>query len=139
MYSLIFLALISFALCILITPLIRNGFRMFGILDQPTGARKIHAAAVPRIGGICIAAAYIGAFALLVLSPLHGASTLSMPFILKLLPAAAVIFATGLIDDIFRLNAWQKLTGQVIAAVLAYWAGVSISGIAGHAGQMWWG
>src|SRR5438105_1464766 len=107
MYSVIFLAIASFLLCILITPWIRNGFRKFGIVDHPTGMRKVHESAVPRIGGICIALAYMGAFAALLLFPLKGASTVSLPLILKLLPAAGAIFVTGLIDDLIGLNAWQ--------------------------------
>src|SRR5712672_1310013 len=111
MYSLLFLGLLAFAICILITPVIRNAFRQCGIVDYPTGVRKIHESAVPRIGGICIALAYMGAFAALLISKLNGASTVSLPVILKLLPAAATIFVTGLIDDLFGLTAWKKLTG----------------------------
>src|SRR4051794_39531004 len=106
MYSLIFLAIVSFGLCILITPFIRNAFRKFGIVDEPTGVRKTHEAAVPRIGGIGIALAYAGAFALLMISPLKGVSVVNLPLILKLLPAAGAMFATGLLDDLIGLNAW---------------------------------
>jgi UDP-GlcNAc:undecaprenyl-phosphate GlcNAc-1-phosphate transferase len=138
MYSLIFLAIASFALCILITPFIRNGFQKLGILDRATEARKTHTSPVPRIGGICIALAYMGAFALLLFSPLNGASIVSLPLIVKLLPAAGVMFATGLIDDLAGLAAWQKLMGQAIAAGLAIGAGVTITGAAGHSADMWW-
>ena len=65
MYSLIFLAIAAFTLCILITPFIRNGFQKFGILDHANELRKTHTSPVPRIGGICIALSYMGAFALL--------------------------------------------------------------------------
>src|SRR3954467_7871854 len=104
MYSLIFLAIASFTLCILITPFIRNGFQKFGILDHATELRKTHTSPVPRIGGICIALAYMGAFTLLFFSGLNGASTLSFPLIVKLLPASGIIFATGLIDDLVGLT-----------------------------------
>src|SRR5207248_2859050 len=100
--------------------------------------RKTHTSPVPRIGGICIALAYMGAFGLLLFSPLNGASTVNLPLIVKLLPAAAIIFATGLIDDLAGLAAWQKLTGQTIAGGFAIWAGVSITGIGGHSADTWW-
>jgi UDP-GlcNAc:undecaprenyl-phosphate GlcNAc-1-phosphate transferase len=80
----------------------------------------------------------MGAFALLLLSPLNGASTLSLPLIARLLPAAAVIFTTGLMDDLFCLTAGQKIMGQAMAAGLAIWAGVSINGVAGHSADIWW-
>lgn len=57
----------------------------------------------------------------------------------RLLPAALVIFAVGLIDDLFQLKPWQKLLGQLGAAVLAIFAGVRIFAIAGHPTGDWLG
>src|SRR5207247_1602256 len=49
-----------------------------------------------------------------------------------------VIFATGLLDDLFGLSPWQKIFGQVGAAGLAYWAGVRVLGVAGFSAHGWW-
>jgi UDP-GlcNAc:undecaprenyl-phosphate GlcNAc-1-phosphate transferase len=55
----------------------------------------------------------------------------------KLFPAAGLIFATGLVDDLIGLKSWQKLLGQVAAALCAYWGGVQVMGIAGHLTDSW--
>ena len=78
------------------------------------------------------------ALGILLLSPLHGADSVNLPFVISLLPAAGVVFATGLLDDLVGLSPWEKLAGQMVAAVLAYWAGVEVLGVAGFAAQGWW-
>jgi UDP-GlcNAc:undecaprenyl-phosphate GlcNAc-1-phosphate transferase len=140
MYSFLFLAASSLLICLALTPLCRDLFRRAGMLDHPDQSRKTHARPIPRMGGIPIAIAYAGSFGLLLLSPLHAGSILSehLPLVCKLLPAAALIFATGLIDDLVGLKSWQKLIGQVAAAVCAYWGGVQVLGIAGHLTNSWW-
>jgi UDP-GlcNAc:undecaprenyl-phosphate GlcNAc-1-phosphate transferase len=50
-----------------------------------------------------------------------------------LMPAAMLVFVTGLIDDFFGLKPWQKLLGQLGGAALAFWAGVRIPGVGGIA------
>src|SRR5712692_312642 len=134
MYSFLFLAAISSVICLLLTPLCRDIFLRAGLLDQPDHVRKTHAKAIPRIGGIPIAIAYVGSFGLLLVSPFHSGSVLEqyLPLVWKLLPAVGLIFATGLIDDLIGLKSWQKLLGQVAAALCAYWGGVQVPGIAGH-------
>ncbi len=138
MYSILFLAVSSFCLSLFLTPLIRRAFRRFGIVDQPNAERKFHRSPIPRIGGISIAASCLIAFMLLMFSPLHGASSVSLPLVLSLMPAAMVVFTTGLLDDLVGLAPWQKLIGQVSAAALAYYCGVRILGIAGHSTGGWW-
>jgi UDP-GlcNAc:undecaprenyl-phosphate GlcNAc-1-phosphate transferase len=134
MYSFLFLAAISSIICLLLTPLCRNIFLRAGLLDQPDHVRKTHAKAIPRIGGIPIAIAYVGSFGLLLVSPFQSGFVLEqyLPLVWKLLPAVGLIFATGLIDDLIGLKSWQKLLGQVAAALCAYWGGVQVTGIAGH-------
>jgi len=140
MYSFVFLAASSLLICLALTPLCRNIFRRAGLLDHPDQLRKTHERAVPRMGGIPIAIAYVGSFLLLLLSPFHAGSMLvqHMPLVWKLLPAAGLIFATGLLDDLIGLKSWQKLLGQVAAALCAYWGGVQVLGIAGHLTDSWW-
>jgi UDP-GlcNAc:undecaprenyl-phosphate GlcNAc-1-phosphate transferase len=140
MFSLLLLAVSSFAFSLLLTPLCRDFFLRIGILDHPDRQRKLHQRPIPRLGGIPIAVAYVAAFGVLVCSPLRARwiVTQNLPFIWGLLPAAGIIFLTGLIDDIRGLRPWQKLAGQFAGACLAYWAGVHIQGIAGFSMQTWW-
>lgn len=138
MYSIIFLALSSFLIALVLTPLLRRALRALEILDRPDEERKLHCSPIPRIGGISIAASYLAAFGLLLLSPLHGASAVSLPLVLSLAPAAMVVFTTGLLDDLVGLTPWQKLLGQVSGSALAYYCGVRILGIAGYSTAGWW-
>ena len=139
MYSILLLAISSFLICLTLTPLVRTWFTNQGMLDRPDSKRKVHTSPLPRVGGVAIAISYLGASAILLLSPLNGKNTVHLRFVWDLMPASAVIFATGLIDDLFGLRPWQKLAGQIAGAGLAYWAGVRVLGIVGFPTLGWWG
>src|SRR5262249_12701242 len=96
-----FLATFACLLSVLLTPLLRSLASRFGWVDQPDNHRKMHHVAVPRIGGVAIALAYIGAFGIFLLAGLHGSLTIeqSFPLVWRLLPAFVLVFAIGLIDD----------------------------------------
>jgi UDP-GlcNAc:undecaprenyl-phosphate GlcNAc-1-phosphate transferase len=140
MYVLSLLAFTPFVLALLFTPICRNIFQSRGWVDRQD-SRKTHSIAVPRVGGIPIALAYVAALALLLAAPgSTGAAALSeLPAVLKFLPSAALVFAIGLLDDLIGLNAFQKLLGQLAASSLAVWAGVQIHGIGGQALPAWVG
>jgi UDP-GlcNAc:undecaprenyl-phosphate GlcNAc-1-phosphate transferase len=135
-YSILFLAAASFCFCLLLTPLVRVASKRRGLLDQP-GARKLHASPIPRTGGVAIAGAYLAALGLLVISPMSGASSVKLPLAMQLLPAAGLVFAAGLLDDIVGVRAWEKLAVQVIAAGIAFFSGVQFDGVAGYDLPMW--
>jgi UDP-GlcNAc:undecaprenyl-phosphate GlcNAc-1-phosphate transferase len=130
-YSIIFLALVAFVSCLVLTPLVRIVSRAHGLLDHPN-ARKLHASPVPRTGGVAIAGACVIATVALLLSPLNGASAVDLPLALRLLPAVGLVFLVGLADDLFGLKPWHKLLGQVAAACLAYYFGVEVLAVAGY-------
>jgi len=129
------LSALSFFLSLALTPLVRNYFLRRGLLDRPDGRRKLHAHAVPRVGGIPIVISYLVVYALLLAVPSRDGSAVfsQMPLILALLPAAAVIFATGIVDDLRGIKPWQKLSGQLAGAALALAGGVQITSIGGYA------
>ncbi|MGA3185493.1 MAG: MraY family glycosyltransferase [Bryobacteraceae bacterium] len=137
MKELFWLALKAFLACLVLTPIFRDIFRSYGIVDQPDKRRKIHAHPIPRVGGIPIFISY--AIALYPFNHTPVALANYLPLIQKLAPAATLIFATGLIDDLIGLKPWQKLIGQVGAAALAYWAGVRVLDVAGARAGVWWG
>ena len=138
MYSILFLAGVSFFCCLVLTPLVRRWSQWQGLVDLPNVKRKAHEKPTARTGGIAIAISYLVALGLLLLSPLNGADSVNLPMALGLVPAAVVIFFVGLIDDLQGLRAWEKLLGQIVAACLAYMAGVEVSGVAGFAAHGWW-
>jgi UDP-GlcNAc:undecaprenyl-phosphate GlcNAc-1-phosphate transferase len=127
LYVLFSLGLFGFLSAVIVTPLVRDLALHFGIVDRPDESRKLHATPVPRIGGVAVFISYLLAFG----ATAFGFLKLDLmvptgPLSLGLLLAISVVFATGLLDDIFQLRPWQKLTGQLVAAVLAYQAGVQI-------------
>ena len=133
MFLLFLMGAVSCALCFVLTPLVRNLSHRFGFLDLPDAARKTHTRPIPRVGGVAIALAYAATFGLLALVPLHYTflAQRHLELVWKLLPAAAVVFLTGLLDDLRGLKPWQKLLGQCAAALLAYGSGVRVATIAG--------
>jgi len=139
-YSLFLVAAVAFAAAFVLTPLCRNLAICWGVLDRPDQTRKVHARPVPRIGGVPIVVAYLGAFGILLLFSLQGGEIVRghLGLAWRLFPAAALVFATGLLDDLFGLRPWQKLLGQLGAAVVAFAAGVHLSGFGGYRFPMWW-
>lgn len=123
--DLLWLAGKAFLICLVATPIVRDIFRSYDVVDQP-GERKIHVYPVPRVGGIGIVIAY--AFTLL---PLPGLQSDSLAW--RILPGTSGMFLTGLIDDFFTLRPRVKLLGQIFASVMVIWAGVTIESIAGFA------
>ena len=140
MYSLIAVGIAAFLLSLLLTPVIRNLFRRWGLVDRPDAARKLHEHPVPSGGGVAVALAFAVSYAVLLFLPLHAGALVarSLPLTWRLLPSAVVVLAVGFVDDIIGLRPWQKLLGQVAAAGGAYWAGIHLSNLAGyHLGIGW--
>ena len=128
------LAVCSFLLALLLTPVLRDLALRGGWVDKPDNHRKLHERPIPRIGGIAIVLAYAGSFTVLLMLNLRGSSAVqnALPLVLKLLPGVVVVFATGLLDDLIGLKPWQKLVGVTFAAGLACLSDIQIRGIAYH-------
>ncbi len=111
-------ALAAFAASVLATRLTRALAVRHGHVDVPD-ARKRHALAVPRLGGVGIAA---GVVAGLVAASAFGG--VALPDVLPLLVGAAVITGLGLWDDLRGLGFKRRFVVQTAAAygmVLAGW------------------
>jgi UDP-GlcNAc:undecaprenyl-phosphate GlcNAc-1-phosphate transferase len=140
MFSLLFLGAVSVLISLVITPVVREAFRRMNILDHPDQERKHHAHPVPRVGGIAIVLAYGMSFLVLFSTHSSGAAMVrsALPFIWKLVPAASLVFLTGLVDDVFGLKAWHKIAGQGAGALAAYLAGIHITSVGGGHLLHWW-
>src|SRR5713226_6681158 len=128
MFSLFFLATLSFVFCFFLTPLIRNSLNRAGILDRPDSNRKFHKQPIPRLGGVPIMLAMVLSLAIFAVVPFSGNAALrgQWPQLLRLLPGAALVFLIGVLDDVIGLRPWQKLAGEVIAACWVYAEGIRI-------------
>jgi UDP-GlcNAc:undecaprenyl-phosphate GlcNAc-1-phosphate transferase len=124
------LAAIAAGLSLAATPAVRAVAIRLRALDLP-GPRRVHTEPVPRLGGLAILAAGVGALAL---SPLFHVRAL------ELLAAAGwrlgwflagvlVIVSTGVIDDLRGLGPRPKLGLQIVAAALALAAGYGLRGV----------
>jgi UDP-GlcNAc:undecaprenyl-phosphate/decaprenyl-phosphate GlcNAc-1-phosphate transferase len=135
-HSLLWLGFRAFIISLILTPICRDVFRSYGVVDQP-GARKVHRYPIPRVGGLAIAIAYLLAYVLV--RPDDGSPLAQqLSLVWRLLPGAALAFGIGLLDDLFDLRAWIKLLGQIGAAGLACVGGVRILSVGGAATDAWW-
>lgn len=134
------IAAVAFFISLLLTPYVRDFALTRGWVDSPADPRKIHTKPIPRLGGIGIVIAYLAALGFVLVAPYQN-----LPFDLttaseagiRLLPAAATIFFVGLVDDIYNLKPWQKIIGQVLAAVMAYYGGFGITVFQGDPLPVW--
>jgi UDP-GlcNAc:undecaprenyl-phosphate GlcNAc-1-phosphate transferase len=128
--------LVAFALAWAATPFAARIARRVGAVDLRT-RRKIHAADVPRFGGIAIAFAfYVPVLVLALRVNLFQKALYAQPSrAAALLGGGLVILALGIFDDIRGARAWQKLMIQIPVAIFAWWAGIRIGGTAGPSGE----
>lgn len=104
-------ALLTFALSVLLIPVLVPFARRFGLVDTP-GGRKDHEGAIPVIGGVGIFLAM--ALSFLLFEPMFPARTLAVGC------AAGLLVAVGLADDRFDLSWKVRIGAQVTAALLMY-------------------
>ena len=125
------LALAAAALALLVTPLVRALALRLGAVDEP-GPRRVHARPVPRLGGVALLVAGLGA--LVVTAPLGVPALAQLAtggrHVGWLLAGALVVVAAGAVDDIRGIAPLPKLGLQVVAAGFALAGGYGMRGIA---------
>jgi UDP-GlcNAc:undecaprenyl-phosphate/decaprenyl-phosphate GlcNAc-1-phosphate transferase len=113
---LIFLAALVFS--VVAVPVVQRIARRYDVLDAPS-ARKIHTSPVPLLGG---AAIYLGVIlSLIVLGQFEYVQQMA-----SILIGATMMTMLGIWDDKWGLRPFAKLIGQVGAASLLYFTGVSV-------------
>jgi len=103
-----------------LTPAVRVLAFKIGAVDVPLDGRRIHTKPIPRIGGLAI---YLS-FTLTTLLFCDITSEL-----VTILVGGGVMVVLGILDDIYRLNAWLKLIIQLAVSVFAVLNGCTISHI----------
>ncbi len=129
--TILLLTIISLALSVCLTPLVRGAAIRWRLVDEPDNNRKVHRKPLPRLGGVAVFAAYFGACGLVaVLSTWTSFSAgAALTLVKTLAPAAVLVFLIGLLDDLIGLKPWHKLAVEIAAGILAVSAGVSIGGV----------
>ena len=96
-----------------------------------TGDRRhhLHNVGITRLGGVGIFISYSISLSLLVLGyKLMGRNPIYITQIIEsVAPAAILIFAVGLADDIFDVPAWSKFVVQIAAAAYLFLAGLRVN------------
>lgn len=120
----------SVLLALLFTPTVIAVARSLNIYDD-LHVRKVHAEAVPRIGGVAIVSAMLGGLIPVfwskdIVSGVLGEMDLQL---CVLLGAGIFIFAVGLIDDVHHLRVRTKFFAQLLGATVLCSVGVRIESI----------
>jgi len=103
------LALVAaMAISMVLIPLMSRAAARFGLVDIPT-ERKVHAAPIPRVGGIGIVVGSLLPI-MLVLKP----DLLSQSYVF----GASLLFIFGLWDDAFEIGHYPKFIGQILATLI---------------------
>lgn len=114
-----FLAAITSAI---ITPVSIKLAHRVGAVDEPKDARKIHTKTMPRMGGFSFIVGFFVAIIYTLLTTKVMVDVNLWGFFLGL----AIVTSIGFLDDVYHIKPWQKLLGQVIAAVLVIISGLRI-------------
>ena len=100
----------AFLMTFLMFPVFIKFFKRRNFLDDP-GGRKIHTARTPAMGGLPI---FIGfCIAILIWAPFEVLRETNY-----VLSALSIMFIIGFRDDLINLRAFQKLFGQIAAALI---------------------
>ena len=103
---------------IALTPLSKWLAPHVGVMDQPN-ARKVHNKPVPRMGGVAILLAVMGAMLIL-------RSQMEIQQLVAIVFGAAFMSFMGLMDDRFTLSAYVRLAAQIGAGIFIWVSGVRI-------------
>ena len=124
----------AFFVAYIMTPVSKRLAILLGAIDYP-GNRRVNTKPVPRCGGIAI---YLGlcagAFTVILgvrvfgwhVSNLYVMSEINYGL---LFVGVSAMFAVGLVDDIVQLKSFTKLIGQIIAATVVAYSGVTIGSV----------
>lgn len=138
-----FLTVFAVALVVTLatTPLAKRIAIRLGAIDYPS-ARRINKEPIPRMGGIAmflgLAAAlivqYCGTLAFGWPSAFISHPSLNINY-WGLAVSVLVVFSVGCVDDVRSLKPWQKMLGQLVAAVIAAASGLVIGNIVNPFGE----
>ena len=100
---------VSFAVALVLTPVVRSLARRWGFVARPKTDRW-HKNPTAMMGGVAIWLAVVGTYLILVPHTRQGWVVVG---------AASFLFIVGLLDDLLHVKPYQKLVGQVIGAAVA--------------------
>lgn len=121
---------LAFTAAVLCAPVVRLLAVRIGAVDRPDGKRKIHSRPMPRLGGLVIMVAIVGAVALyLCLTPSMVSvvrATASSERIAGFLIGFVIILGLGIWDDIKGVRPRTKILFQTLAVLSCYAVGFRV-------------
>ncbi|QWT23560.1 undecaprenyl/decaprenyl-phosphate alpha-N-acetylglucosaminyl 1-phosphate transferase [Subtercola sp. PAMC28395] len=114
-------AIVTFGLAILVYKL-STKYRLYPSIRE----RDVHTRPTPRLGGVAMFFGIVVAVAIASQVSWFGLVFANPGPILAILGAALIVVLIGVADDIWDLDWFTKLAGQIVAALLLAWQGVQI-------------
>ncbi|WP_122820737.1 glycosyltransferase family 4 protein [Varibaculum vaginae] len=124
MKAYLLLGVLACAITFLVTPIVRRISLALHVLT-PVRERDVHTMPIPRLGGIAMLFGLLGAFLIARQTP-YFSRFYGDPQVWALVFGSIGITVLGMIDDIFDLNWWTKLSGQILVACAVAWQGIQI-------------
>jgi UDP-GlcNAc:undecaprenyl-phosphate GlcNAc-1-phosphate transferase len=121
----------AFAVCLILTPVVRAAALAFGLVDEPDGRRKMHTRPIPVAGGVAVllATSAVLAVVLALAGPVQATLGDRWLTFTGLAAAAFVIALVGVIDDFRGLRGRYKVAGQLVAIAIVMACDVKIPNI----------
>jgi UDP-GlcNAc:undecaprenyl-phosphate GlcNAc-1-phosphate transferase len=119
----------SLTLSFVFTRYIRNLATARGWVSAPVSERHLHAAPLPRLGGVAIFSAFVLSVAVAVAAASfrpHLSFGSSLKILVTILVPACLIFLLGLYDDIRSTGPYVKFAVQAVAAAMLWMGGLRI-------------
>lgn len=117
--------LISFVAALPGTWLCKKIALKFGVVDKPDGTVKTHAHPIAYLGGLGILLGFTaGILTGITFFEPTEIFKLSMKLLIGILAGASVACFVGLIDDLFNIQPFQKIFGQMLAAIILIAVGI---------------
>ena len=117
-YAFIIVFCTALAAALLIVPLARHFSLRFGVTSVP-GGRRQERVAMPKLGGLVIFGGFTVAVILAQFIPIERSDPYEVFRLVGLVLGSAVIFALGLVDDMFGLNWFRIFLGQIFTSAIA--------------------
>ena len=109
---------LALAVSLAVAPAARYISCRFGITSEP-GGRRQESLAMPKLGGLAIFAGFLVAIVLAQWLPVPRFDPYEIIRLAGLIIGSIVIFALGVVDDIWGLNYFQIFLGQIFSAAIA--------------------
>jgi UDP-GlcNAc:undecaprenyl-phosphate GlcNAc-1-phosphate transferase len=113
---------LALAASLALTPVVRALAWRFGVVDLPDGKRKLHARAVPKLGGVAVFLAFYSCMWLAGTRLDWAAARAAWDLAWTLFWPSILILGLGIVDDRWPVSAWTKIAVQVAAGLVVYYA-----------------